>query len=259
MVKRYLNRNIWIVNVILVIFVILTAAIVGNYLYDYVYKSDYVIDLYKAKSSNSELKDVDRDYHSIMNLELFKTSYNNNQGKMTVKSSKGDKVLAPGTDGDCVFSVKNTSDKNLNYRMDIRGNLDSQDSLVPIEMCVVRGNHLGDSMEWKNISSLDESFSMNDLSVGDDVAYTIYWRWPYEKNSDEVDTSLGNLTVNQNLDYTVEVQIVAEESLNQEIGVINRIINSVKTGDDTQIFIWCIVMMIALVLLKAGFRRYEDK
>lgn len=295
--KKY-SQPVWLYTCLLVVLVGVTAAVLGTCLYRFVHRSDYSISLYKgqinknvaqgsstgsttvvytgekaqtqAKKYDFNVKDSKHIWSTETAVELFKISYANENGDITVRSAGKDKVIAPGTEGSYTFDLKNTGTKTADYKVWVETRIDSKITGMPLQtrMSGADGWLLGGKNEWKQASDLDGISTEEELDAGKSAEYVIYWQWPFEQGTDEMDTNLGNLTVNQQLTYTVIIHTLATESTKGSAGgtgettekkdsVLSKI---VKTGDTSHILMWSIILAAAAVMIfLVLFRRKREK
>ena len=110
-------------------------------------------------------------------FDLFKTSYDE-----TVKSSKTDKVVAPGTKGETTFELKNTGEVKANAQIVLEitnaGGIPLTYKVDGVAQKVTGGKITIDAVE---------------LGIGAEAkTITLAWEWPFERtDGDTEDTTLG--------------------------------------------------------------------
>lgn len=265
------TRNIWMSACFLLILVAVTAAFLVASLVNYIHRSDYQISLYQglitkqqnaaatstqasAVSSNvtqitgAQAKDLDFEVTDDENVwstnttvELFQGSYTNDKGQVTVKSADGSKIVAPGTGGSYTFSLKNASKLDSNYQVWMEADLNLSAVGIPIEFRMSGKDGWTDGTgAWLTADELNKAVARKNLYSGKSTEYTLYWRWAYERGTDQVDTAYGNagiktdtsgtdtpgtstpgtgdLTINQSISYKVTLHTLASEGLIKEDG-----------------------------------------
>lgn len=226
----------------------------------------------QAKKSAFKVKDAKRVWKTETAIDLFKAEYKNNNGTVTVKSIDGRKVVAPGTEGSYTFSLKNTSDAAADYKIWVEAKLSSNMTGAPIQtkMSGYGGWLLGDKNKWEQAEALDGVSSEDTIGSGKTAEYTVYWQWPFEREEDAKDTNMGNQSVNQEMSYTVTIYTLTAEATdtgtatkeNQQ-KTKKKSSRNAKTGDNSQILLWVVVLGIAagvvifLLLLKK--RKKDEK
>lgn len=103
-----------------------------------------------------------------------------------------DGKVAPGSEGEHEFSVRNTSDYDLHYELMFY----SENGLIPIQYRIKSGDEylIGSESEWKSITDADHAVKSNGtIPVNGKLDLLIEWQWPFESESenDEADTLIG--------------------------------------------------------------------
>jgi hypothetical protein len=165
-------------------------------------------------------------------IDLFQSSYQNENKQVTVQSSDGKKVIAPGASGSYTFYVKNTGRTQLSYRLWLEKafqvTTDSgEPAALPVQVRMSSGTSqsrtwlLGSSdTVWvaadtlKNIETAEaggENIPQDSiagaLDASESISYTLEWQWPYETGADANDILLGN---SENAELTLQVSLIAE-------------------------------------------------
>lgn len=171
-------------------------------------------------------------------VEIFRVSYKNGQGQVTVKSSRGDKVIAPGTENSYAFALENTANGPVAYSMSMKAYLSSDDHTIPVVAKVRRETDhayfLGSAGEYKDVLQLNQVKDSGTLKKGYVMPYTLSWQWPFE-DDDAYDTMLGNLE--EDLTLTIVIETYAEYAPPSADDGIP------KTGDTSHIGLWFTVML----------------
>ena len=303
------SSNIWLTVFLLSILVTATAALIGSCLSAYAHKSDCIISLEDGVTGGEHMMSAQNlstgsgsgsrtvggksaNVHStITTVELFRTSYNNASGEVTVQSANSDKIVAPGTDGKYVFTLANTGKRDADCKIWVDAEINFGFSELPIQIRMSGRNGwlIGDENTWKTASTLDTAGEREYLEAGSSAEYTIYWQWPFENGADEFDTMLGNLhseqgnafAANQDITYTVTIYTEAtdadpqqntgihhshkhsgssEEESDSPVQPILSLI-SAKTGDDSQPLVWLGLIVIVIAGMGGWLygRRHRDK
>lgn len=249
------NRNLWQIVLLLAVLVVVTIILIVTLLYPFVHHSDYEISIYQglissrqdstnttsaetvsttekltstqAQKFNFQVTDDQSIWSTDTVIELFETSYRNDEGKITVQSADNGKVVAPGTGGNYTFSVKNASKLNSNYQIWLDTNINVGASGIPIEFRISGSDGWlsGNDGEWLTADELNQAVERKNLYSGKSTEYTLYWRWAFERGEDENDTSYGNVSlgesnvsggqmnVSQSVSYKVTLHTLAAEGL----------------------------------------------
>ena len=217
-----------------------------------------------------EVKDAGQIWKTETAVDLFKAEYKNDTGVVTVKSADGSKVIAPGTEGSYTFSLKNTSDVSADYKIWVEADLNSNIEGVPIQtrMSGSDGWLLGGKNTWKQAEALNGVATTDTVGAGKTADYTIYWKWPFEQGEDKSDTDLSNASLTHNMSYRVTIYTLAAKSASADTATDSpanttaegadqknqsHSRNAVKTGDNTQIFLWVVVLAVSAGILMGLF------
>ena len=252
-IKIKKSNFIWPTALLLSVLVMVSVAVAGACIYNYVHCSACEISLYKGQIKNQkagrakqaeqqrailtskaakysgakakqqsqknafDVEDADKVWETETAIELFKSQYTNKDGKITVKSADGKHVIAPGTEGQYTFSINNTSKTPANYKIWVEAKLSSDIEGVPLQtrMSGQDGWLLGSKNNWKQAASLDGVTTKETIGAGKTAEYTIYWQWPFEQGDDKADTDLANASVNQEMSYTVTIHTMAVEAIDK--------------------------------------------
>lgn len=174
-------------------------------------------------------------------IEIFRISYSNSGGQVTVNSSNGDKLLAPGTANTYKFALENTGNVSLKYSMDMQAYFSHGEYTIPVYARVTdhQGKFLAGSAEsMADVMDLNQVSDQGSIRAGYVMPYTLEWEWPFEID-DEYDTMLGNLAVDEDITLTIVINTVASHTAESGGGIP-------QTGDTTNI------AMMVLVMLASG-------
>lgn len=198
-------------------------------------------------------------------VEIFKVSYENGEGNVTVKSDNGEKVVAPGTENSYTFKLKNTGNVPVRYWLDIDAYITPGDNMIPIESRVNRYDGewiVGGQKVWVDVPVLDAAEDAGTLGSGKYTYYTLDWRWPFESGNDEYDTFLGNLAADGE-DITITIVIKTVATATDDPGRDDGI-TPPDTGDNSIISLWIalavgsvVLIMILLIFLYKEKKRSE--
>ena len=157
-------------------------------------------------------------------------------------------LIAPGTDNDYVFWVKNTGQVGIDYRVWFEEH-NTWGYHLPLEVRVKCGDTyiLGSKNKWEPIDKLDYLEHEGHLSVKHYAQYTLEWRWPFERGDDEHDTYLGDTAVNKVLEQEIIIHTYGEgydRPIYETFSVMG-----VKTGDAAPVFLWLLLLIIAVITI----------
>lgn len=187
------------------------------------------------------------------NVEIFKISYVNGENKVTVEGGNGNKVIAPGTSNTYSFTLKNTGDVSLDYKMSMEASVTGTDLRIPVVVRVYDHDGdfcLGEEELWEDVLELDKVQKEGTLAADRFANYTLEWMWPFEGN-DDYDTMLGNLAKENDLTLTIKISTYAEESEDKDDPGDNP---PPQTGDEvTDYIIWAsIAVAVGVIIVVYG-------
>ncbi len=181
-------------------------------------------------------------------VEIFRVSYENGQGVVTVKSADGQKIIAPGTENSYTFKLKNTGDVALECNVKVDAHFTPEGFSVPIKGRVSRYDGkwvVGSADAYADVDSLDKAEDSMTLAAGRYIYYTLDWMWPYEGDGDAFDTLIGNMAEGDELTFTIVITTTATETTAEGGGILPP-----TTGDDgCALWILLLVVSLAMILL----------
>lgn len=193
-------------------------------------------------------------------IEIFRLSYENGQGQITVQSGSGQKVIAPGTSNTYSFSLENTGSHAVEYSMTMEAYFTDGTHTIPVNARVYDkyGNYYAGTEEaMVDVLELNGVSDSGILKAGYIMPYTLQWEWPFEED-DAYDTMLGNLAVEEDISLTIVINTTASYTPDPPSGGDGE---PPKTGDTA--IMWTMGAMAAsgaalLVLLILPKRRKKD-
>lgn len=125
---------------------------------------------------------------------------NDTDGSEETDVTSTDKVIAPGTQGSFDIKLQNKSEVTAQYAIAFTV---TNTSSIPIEYST-------DGKSWSSTLSNITASDSTKLAANQSSAttVTVYWRWAYENNADETDTTLG-------MDGTATLSVKAEVTATQ--------------------------------------------
>lgn len=288
------KHSLWRWIFLLTMSVAVTAAFAASGLYPFIVHSDSEISLYgnfisasqntdrtgtvwnttsklpgkQAEIFDFRVFDAKRVWTGNTSIELFQTVSRNKKDKITVQSRDSGNIVAPGTSGNHMFSLKNPGRVNSHYKIWFEADSNISHYEIPIEFRISRSKDWIDGKgKWLNAEELNKVTEQRNLYSGKSVEYTLYWRWRFERDKDEQDTFYGNFATGQGntsagegnarqeISYRVMIHTLASGGLSENddtnsAGAVTKNRNivsktAVKTGDSTNIGTWVFVLIAA--------------
>ncbi|MBR3779263.1 MAG: hypothetical protein IKL13_06040 [Clostridia bacterium] len=179
-------------------------------------------------------------------VEIFRIHYENGEQEITVQSQDGSKVIAPGTENNYVFKLKNTGNVTLDYTVEIDAYCAPAAYAIPVEARLTRYDGaaiVGDADGYGTVAQLDAAQDAASLGAGKYTYYTLEWCWPFE-GDDEWDTLLGNLAAEEELTFSIAIRTTATHGDGPGGGI-----DSPSTGDRAMPYVWLTLSVCALAFL----------
>lgn len=224
------HKGLWLIVLLLLIFTIATSALLASVLKGISAGEQNVIALFPNRSAEAmstkvtyvpakpdpemEASDEQGTWEASTDIDLFRAAYQNAQNETSAESGDGGKVIAPGTENRYQFSLKNTGNVSLTYKLRLEGVFRFSDIQLPIEVRLGRGDAwlVGGEQAWGTVAELNVVEETDELEVGKYVTYTLEWKWPFESDAAEQrllqdlnDTLLGNRTDGTETDFRLSI------------------------------------------------------
>ena len=193
-----------------------------------------------------EASDYTQVWTTDTKVDIFRSTYFNKLGQMTVESIDSDKVIAPGTSNSFVFKISNTGNVPLDFAVDIDAYITPQGYELPVKARLHRYDNkwiVGDKDNWVFTPDFDKAYDSGTMGAGKYFYYTLDWEWPFESDY-TYDTYLCNQAVGEDISLTIVIKTTAAEStdLNADMGITIP-----DTGDSSSLVLWGTVAAISLV------------
>lgn len=264
---RKINRRILILLIFLLVALLATSVLLGFRLSEITNKEQNVIVIVPNTADEDEKEklpsiityDDNGIWSSKTDIEIFKMEYHND-GYITVQSSNGDKVVAPGTENEYTFHFKNEGNAPGKYNMKLEAIFSQKDWPIPIEARMKNQNGeyiLGSKDSWDNSPDLKEIKDSAVLGTNKFATYTFEWRWPFERGdgdeliaNNEYDTFIADfeslyskeMTMTLNISTSTELDYGVENSTDKVQGT-----SSPYTGEMRNLAIRSAIVMLVLV------------
>lgn len=144
-------------------------------------------------------------------IEIFRLSYENSEGQVTVNSNDGHKLLAPGTANTYAFTLENTGSHAVEYEMSMEAYFSDGEKIIPVKARVYDAYgvfYAGSAETFVDVLELNGVSDSGTLNSGYLMPYTLEWEWPFE-GDDVYDTWLGNQAVTEDITLTIVINTLA--------------------------------------------------
>lgn len=189
------------------------------------------------------------DANGVFRLSLFDSTYGG-----VVESENGDRVVAPGTEGDCIVRFFNQGDGSIGYTAVFYAiRTDENLPVVP----TLSGHTFRDTQTYRLPEGVSEEQVLRAvggwIDPGGYQDFDMAWRWEFE--TDDAQNALDTWLANQNGEdtdsVTVGLYIVVEDP-----SIV--LPEPPVTGDDSLVGMYLVLMAISgvlLILMLIGKRR----
>lgn len=167
----------------------------------------------------------------VTGSDMFNTEYTNEDGKVTVKSSDRNALVAPGTKGEALsFTIKGTPEVATKLHIFCDGNdvffkyLATNETYYPLNYSLYKVENGSTIPVLLNANFAEVSEKLGDLDGTTfapnekiDMEYFLTWEWPFESGHDNYDSTLGDKiangeygdfeTFNTMLDAAIEITV----------------------------------------------------
>lgn len=257
--KKKTSKLAWvcrILAIILLLLVFLSGSILAIRLGDFLPNDTNIIFLI-PKEPDAESSDPNNVWKTDTNVNIFSAYSINNEGVITVQSSNDENVVAPGTSGYYRFDLKNTGNVALDFTCLLTTNVEIKgaefDELpILIRLRDYKGNYLiGSEDKWECFDKASMEKHAMTIGKGSYVYYELEWRWAFESensNSDEFDTFIGNVSADEGVFLTININTTATQS--DEADVLGGIISNddIKTGGDIDVIPYVILNVVIFLI-----------
>lgn len=118
--------------------------------------------------------------------------------------------IYPGVEGRYTFKVYNPNDYTVAFAMRLQEEEHTAGS-IPLEykLKLTDGAYLAGSLTtWLTPQQLGQVLA--ELPAGQEISYTLQWRWPYESGKDALDTAIGS---DADPEHRIKITIQAEQKV----------------------------------------------
>lgn len=153
------------------------------------------------------------------NIDIFKAKYSNGEGKTTVVSSDGTKVVAPGVETTYDFAMHNSGNMAVVYATDLGFRLKVGDEVVSAEDFPLKArlvNSMGEYLiggedTWLPIHQATLTQYQNQLGASSFEDFQLQLKWEFDGGNDALDTRYGDLAAEKGVTLTLTINTYAVE------------------------------------------------
>lgn len=211
-----------------------------------------------GKNPSVETGDKDNIWEMNENINIFKTSYENGEGKTTIISQDGTKVIAPGVETIYSFTMYNTGNMAVVYNVDIDfelriGKEKQTDYYFPllVKLTTKTGEYLiGNEDEWINVDDATLNNHISELGAESYETFNLQLKWQFDGGNDELDTMYGDTSVEKGVSLTLKINTYAEEHIDPTAqgGIRIDPNKSIEYGGTIR-WLWMILLFINIAVL----------
>ena len=248
---------IWIMLfVVIILFLLLMllgiiALKVGHYLPE---DTDIIYIVGKDPSVEEGEEDI---WESGKEVTIFKTNYVNGEGKTTVVSQDGTKLIAPGTQSTYKFTMYNNGNIAVVYEIDLDfilkiGDKIQNEFIFPLKarLLIENGNYLiGDETEWVNVADATLSKHVSVLGARSYETFVLELLWEFDGGNDALDTMYGDASAEKGVKLTLGINTYAEEHIDPAATGGTRVDISEKSERIEQRVLWIIILLLSAIII----------
>ena len=218
----------------------------------------------KDEFDTVEVSDDEVIWSENAEITIFETSKVNENGDVVVESNNGEKIIAPGMEGNYRFEIKNLGKFAVDTKTIVTCKFTVNDEIYencPIEVRFT--NYRGENVTnggWINVNEITNFMDELTIAKRSYIYFNLDWRWVYEGGDDELDTLLGNLSCDNDVRLSVGIVAAATRSGDKDasggipIGEV-----SLENGllDITPFIVFNVI--IVLIIVTISIREYYKR
>ncbi len=250
---------VWIMLMVNIVFVLLLMTLgilalrIGNTLPE---GTDIVFIV--GKNPSVDFEDEDGKWLAGRNTNIFHAEYKNGEGKSTVVSQDGTKLIAPGVQTSYKFTMQNTGNMAVVYQTDLSFTLKIGDEVqenyyfpLKVKLLNDRGEYvIGDETEWVDVQDAILYSYPGLLGANSYENFEFLFNWEFEGGNDELDTLYGDLSAEKGVTLTLKIKTYAEEAPDPAAQGGNRIeVEGSPEYGGTIRWLWLTLLMINTAIL----------
>lgn len=242
---KTLNAFIWSLASILSVLTVLTAAVVAVRLGDFL-PEDLDVVFLVPKDPSFEVSDGDDVWTTNTTIDIFSSSYVNENGETVAASQTGDLIFAPGMETDYTFKLHNNGNMAIDYNVVLdfgflhNGGdyaLDKLPLVARVYSAEDRSYIVGTDTDWVPVAEMMDYEDSGTLGLNSYNEYRLELMWPFfdSAESDARDTELGQLAARgDRVEFSLGITTHAEQNINPDAkgGIVDKDGPVTQTGGD---------------------------
>lgn len=224
------------------------------------YEEEYLIYPDPITPTGDELLvyDDDQIWTTSTDIDIFKLKAD----EVNIVSLNNDKIIAPGSENEYSFYVKNNGAMLLRYDIEFLSYFDDNTTYIPVDIKLKKdGDYiLGDDANYVHVKQLDKLSDNGILATNNVSNYELMWKWSFE-GDDLLDTSLGDRALDEDVTLTIQINTVAEAEYEEPAPIIGHRPGKgpgVNTGDEFNLILYVTVFLTSLVLLIILLKKKDE-
>lgn len=268
-----LNVTVKVLLITVIVLFLLSMVILGIRLGNFL---DNGVDIFfiEPKEPGVTFGDDKQLWNGEAGIDIFEINNKNGEGKITVMSGNGDKVIAPGTSGYYKFNFKNIGNIAIDYNCNIKVSFETENFDFPLEDLPIKvklrdyqGNYImGSENTWNSIDALKDYSDFKTIGKNSYVYYELEWCWLFDSGNNELDTYLGNMSATSSVRLVIDLSATAVQSniLDAE-GGIPLDGYDMRTGGDIVplpyilLNVLIFIILVTVLIIKYIQRKEESK
>jgi flagellar basal body-associated protein FliL len=257
--NRARKQWVWIMLMVNIVFILLLMTLgiialrVGNSLPE---GTDILFIV--GKNPSVEFEDNGGQWKTGRTTDIFQAEYKDGEGKSSVVSQDGTKLIAPGVQTSYKFTMQNSGNMAVVYQTDLEfvlkiGGEIQEDYEFPLKTKLLndRGEYIiGSETEWVNVQDAVLYSYPGLLGANSYETFEFILSWGFEGGNDELDTLYGDLSAEKGVTLTLQIKTYAEEAPDPAAQGGNRIeVKGTPEYGGTIRWLWVVLLMINTAIL----------
>ena len=250
---------VWIMLMVNIVFVLLLMTLgiialrVGNSLPE---GTDILFIV--GKNPSVEVGDEQNKWEAGKQVNIFSAEYKNGAGETTVLSQDGTKLIAPGTQTTYKFTMQNNGNMAVVYETDLDfifkiGGERVTDYEFPLIVRLVndKGEYIiGNETEWVQVTKAALARHPGVLGANSYETFELQLKWEFDGGNDALDTLYGDMSVEQGISLTMQINTYAEEALDPTLQGGTKVeVEGTEEYGGTIRWLWLVMLLINAAII----------